>query len=134
MTVEVLAHSHLVEWGYPVVPDEMVGFAMRGDDGKLCALAAVCYVAKPADPKLPGGWWANFDSKGPVSPLAHRYAIKVRDALRDAGVRVIYAIADPDIPTAPKWLSRLGLSPWHEDVWRIELVVDAGSRRTAGLG
>ena len=130
MKAETLEGWHFAEWGAPIVPEQSIGFVLR-DKGKLKAIAAVCWVDKPLDPSLPAGWWAFFDSLGPVSPLAHRYAIKVRDALGAGGADCAYAEADPGILRSEEWLQRLGFKRWRGSVWRLEFVVDGKGNRAS---
>lgn len=128
MKAEQLQSWHFAEWGAPIVPEQSFGFVLR-DKGKLKAIAAVCWVEDPPDKSFPEGWWAFFDSLGPVSPLAHRYALKVRNALEAGGAECVYAEADPDILRSEEWLQRLGFKRWRGTVWRLDFVVDRkGSR------
>lgn len=123
LIAEDLTPAHVEEWGLELEPVPMMGFALRGEAG-LAALGLVTWVETPADPALPAGWWVWFDSRGAVSPLAHRYAVKIRDALKAAGASSIHAFMDGDIPKAEAWMRRLGFRPWREDVWRLDLVMD----------
>lgn len=131
MRAETLQGWHFAEWGAPIVPEMSIGYVLR-DWGKLTAIAAVCWVDDPVDKSLPAGWWAFFDSRGPVSPLAHRYAIKVRDALEAGGADYAYAEADPGVLRSEEWLKRLGFKRWRGSVWRLDFVVDRKGRRVSG--
>ena len=124
MKAETLTINHLQEWGSEVIPEHLTGFALRRDDGELCAIAMACLVLKPVNPAYPPGWWVWFNSRGPVSPIAHRYTLKVRDALKEAGVEVIHAFLDDSIPKAETWMRRLGFELVKDDLWRLDLVLD----------
>lgn len=133
LIVETLEPRHLAEWGVEIEVEPFVGFAVR-QGGVLTSLAMISWVEAPLNLALPAGWWAWFDSRGPVSPLAHRYALKIRDTLQAAGAEEVHAFMDADIPRAEAWMKRLGFVPWHQDVWRLSLVVDREGRRAGGLG
>lgn len=133
LTVEDYHPGHLTEWGVEVEGIDAIGYAVRRG-GTLESLALVTWIETPLDPSLPAGWWAWFDSRGAVSPLAHRYALRIRDVLKAAGASYIHAFMDADIPRAEAWLRRLGFEPWRQDVWRLSLVVDCEGRRPDGFG
>jgi hypothetical protein len=133
LSVESLTPDHLVEWAVDVEVPPALGFAIRRGD-YLAAIGLATWVETPVDPAYPAGWWVWFDSRGPVSPLAHRYAVKIRDALQAAGAQHIHAFMDGEIPKAEAWMRRLGFEPWQQDVWRLTLVVDCEGGRPACVG
>lgn len=138
MKAEALTHETLIEWGNPISPAIAVtGIALRDETG-LRAVMAVYDVTdadfSPLDEDDPvrvrferaRGWWAGMDSRGPVSPLAHRYALKVKKALQDKGIKCVYADADPSIFGSSAWLQRIGFVPYIGDIWRCDLVLGDG--------
>lgn len=142
MKAETLTHETLLEWGDPVPHDLPVcGAALRSDDGELAAVMAVFDMSRADLDQLPAGdirtrrfraapgWWAAMDSRGTVSPLAHRYALKVKSGLRLAGVKEVFADPDPAIPRSDVWLARLGFHPWRLGIWRCDLVLGIESDR-----
>lgn len=146
MKAEVLTHATLEEWGDPISPMIAVtGMALRDANGLRAVMAvydirdADLSALKPDDPvrvrfEAARGWWAGMDSRGAVSPMAHRYALKVKAALRDAGIECVYADADPKIAKSAEWLSRLGFVPHVGDVWRCDLVLGDGCGRQSNAG
>ncbi len=131
--VEELQAWHFAEWGAPIVPEQAIGYVFR-KDGEPVVIAAVCLIDEPYDPALPAGWWAFFDSRGPVSPLAHRYAVKVRNGLAMAGAECCFAEADPEVPRAAEWLERLGFERTENSWWRLDFVVVGEGGRAGDLG
>ena len=142
MKVELLTHSTLAEWGDPI-PDWMpvTGIALR-DGADLSAVMAVYHVTEEDAARMDSddpvaerfraapGWWAGMDSRGRVSPLAHKYALKIKQNMRMAGVSCVYADADPEIERSGEWLARIGFVPYLGDIWRCDLVLgDECSRK-----
>lgn len=146
MKAEDLTHGTLMEWGDPVPASLPVcGVALRGADGELAAVLAVFDMSQANLDALPDddirtqrfraapGWWCAMDSRGTVSPLAHRYALKVKSGLRLAGVKKVFADPDPAIPRSDMWLARLGFVPWRLGIWRCDLGLGVEGHR-AGHG
>ena len=119
MIVQNFEPEHLVEkHGRPIELEGAFGFTMRNEGGGIHAIL-VAYLHP--DEERCSEVWASFDSMQPVPPLAHRYAIKVREALREAGIECVHATADPDIPRSGEWLERLGFVPGTDGIWRLFL-------------
>lgn len=142
MKAEDLTHATLAEWGDPIPASlPVLGAALRGEDGRLAAVMAVFNISRANLDALPQeevstqrfrlapGWWCGMDSRGRVSPLAHRYALKVKSGLQMAGVSEVFADPDPAISGSDVWLARLGFRPWRLGIWRCDLVVGAQSNR-----
>ena len=116
--LEVLTGDHFREYYADFVPQDIVGYALRGDDGRLKCLGGIWFIE--------GHAWATFASDGAPPPSVHRIAIRLVQTVREAGVKVIWAELDASIPKARKWLERFGFVH-HSDtldgieVWRLDL-------------
>lgn len=120
--VEFLEPWHFEEWGAPFIPKDIVGYALRGDDGNLICLGGIWFIE--------GNAWATFDSRSKPPLRVHRLAVSIVKSIRAAGVNVIWAELDESKPGARKWLERFGfvyhsVTPEGVTVWRLEL--DGGS-------
>jgi len=74
-------------------------------EGRVVAFGAVAW---DLEGYLPRGC---FDAKEKVSPFVmHKAALKMIDALRQAGEEVLY-VGCEDRPEAIKWVKRLGFEP-----------------------
>ena len=116
--VEYLEPWHFVEWGAPFVPNDIVGYAMRGDDGSLICLGGVWFIE--------GRAWATFDSRGKPPPRVHGLGAKLLQTVKSIGVNAVWAELDESKPAARKWLERFGferhsINEIGIEVWRIDL-------------
>lgn len=126
MNVEDFEPRHFEEWqGEPAGFDlEMtVGYTLRDKAGYIYSLMMVFLHPGGEFPEREGQVWGCFDSHQPVPLIAHKYALKIKDVLRDAGIKEVFALPDMDVPHAEKWLHRLGFRPDEGSVWRLDLVM-----------
>lgn len=131
MQYEELTPALLREWGQSVEGlsdahleyenSRRLGYALRGDDGKLKAIGGVKWLDGSEKTQWPGvhlfGWFA---ARG-RSIWVHRMAVYVLAALAAAGERTVWAVPDPDIPSAERWLGRLGFAPRGDGVWQRDV-------------
>jgi len=123
LRTELLTGWHFVEIGLGYAPEDVSGFALRDDDGKLLAMGGLWFIDDRAV--------ATFWSRGPSPLRVHRLAIKIVQAAVHAGVTEIWAEEDARVPNARKWLERFGFERvgQAEDglpLWRLDL--DGGPR------
>ena len=69
------------------------------------------------------GFAAMNDEFRRYPPAIHRAGLAMMKIIRDAGVPQVVAIADGRVPSAERWLERLGFEPFFEGdiklyVWR----------------
>ncbi|AWC25595.1 hypothetical protein WHT83_06225 [Aminobacter sp. P9b] len=117
MTPEIvpLTHEHLADWygqeGYLPTVKGIAGFV----DGKLVAVA---------------GFWLTQgkviafcnlrDEARPLRKTMHKTAIDLIETAKKQHKRII-ARCDPDEPTAPNWLRRLGFQHEEGDIWSWQI-------------
>lgn len=117
MTAEIvpLTHEHLVDWygseGYLPTVKGIAGIV----NGKLVAVA---------------GFWmtkgkviafCNLRPEArPYRKLMHRTALELMVEAKRRHKRII-AICDPNEPTAPNWLRRLGFQQEEGDMWSWQI-------------
>lgn len=116
--LEDLTSDHFREFYADFVPKDIVGYALRGDDGKLICLGGIWFID--------GNAWATFGSNGSPPPHVHRTGARILKSVAEAGVRVVWAELDESKPKARKWLERFGFvhhsySPEGIPIWRLEL-------------
>lgn len=136
MRYEDLTGAHLREWGRDVdhltdadleyEAGRRFGYALRGDDGQLKAIGGVKWLDGREEQDRPGvhliAWFEGRDR----SIWVHRMAIYLLSALAAAGERVVWAIPDPTIPGAERWMERLGFSPRGDGVWQRGVATTGG--------
>lgn len=112
-----LTHEHLAEWygeeGYQPTVKGIAGFV----DGKLVAVA---------------GFWLSRgnviafcelrDEARPFRKTIHRTALELMEAAKQRHKRII-ALCDPNEPTAPNWLRRLGFVEGDGGIWEWRISV-----------
>ncbi len=81
-------------------------------NGRPIAVGGVAFIN--------GQVWAFCDLK----PKAKQFPVTLFKACRTIlnkakadGARMIFARANPDEPTAPRFLTRLGFTPMQQDIW-----------------
>jgi hypothetical protein len=115
---EYLEPWHFKEWGAPFIPKDIVGYALRGDDGKLICLGGIWFIE--------GNAWATFDSRGTPPPRVHGLGAKLLQTVKNIGVDVVWAELDESKREARKWLERFGferhsINESGIEVWRLDL-------------
>jgi hypothetical protein len=116
--LEDLTSEHFREWGSPFIPQDIVGYAMRNDDGGLICLGGIWFID--------GRAWATFASKEAPPPRVHQHAARLLEEIKNAGVKEVWAELDESKPKARKWLERFKFEhhSTNEDgikVWRLAL-------------
>ena len=116
--VEELKPEHFHEWGADFEPINLLGYAVRDDDGNLTCLGGLWIIQGVA--------WATFDSRGDAPRLVHRLAIRLLKEAGKAGIPAIWAELDASKPKAQKWMERCGFEYVFEnesgvEVWRAGL-------------
>lgn len=106
-----LTHDHLVEWH----GEEGRGPSVKGVaayvEGKLVAVAGLFY--------MPGHVVAFCDLKDEARPYKMLIGLTAARVIREAKQRHkrILAMIDRKEPTAETWLTRLGFTHEHGDLW-----------------
>jgi hypothetical protein len=117
-SLEDLTSDHFREFYADFVPKDIVGYALRGDDGKIICLGGIWFIEGVA--------WATFGSVGTPPPHVHRTGARILKSVKEAGVKVVWAELDESKPNARKWLERFGFEhhSYSSDgipIWRLEL-------------
>jgi hypothetical protein len=117
----LLEQAHLDAWGAEFSAADMVGLALV-DEGRILALGGVRWDSA-------GLAWCHYDSVPDVSPLIHRAALRIAQAVIQAGETTLHATCDPSRPRARAWLERFGFVERSDGVWIYELGSAGGPRR-----
>lgn len=118
MRVERLTDEYWKDVWSGLVPEHYLGMRLVDDRGDTVCLGGIFWWIDK--------WWATFHDFKDVPTSVHRYAIKVREAAREAGIDTLWAIPDPKIAKAVPWIKRHGFVFDHVDaegfdVWRLDL-------------